>query len=36
NADKASAEAVDGVLKITIPKAAEAKPKTIKIKKNKK
>ncbi len=30
--DKASAVAEDGVLKITIPKAPEAKPKTIKIK----
>ncbi len=34
--DKASATAEDGVLKITIPKAASAKPKTIKIKKAKK
>ena len=30
--DKANAEARDGVLKISIPKAPEAKPKTIKIK----
>ena len=30
--DKASAEAIDGVLKISIPKAKEVKPKTIKIK----
>ena len=30
--EKASAEAVDGVLKISIPKATEAKPRTIKIK----
>ena len=30
--DKASAAAEDGVLKISIPKAPEAKPKTIKIK----
>jgi len=30
--DKAVASAEDGVLKITIPKAEEAKPKTIKIK----
>ncbi len=30
--EKASAVAEDGVLKITIPKAPEAKPKTIKIK----
>jgi len=30
--EKASAEAVDGVLKISIPKAPEAKPKMIKIK----
>ena len=30
--DRASAEAADGVLKISIPKAPEAKPKTIKIK----
>ncbi len=34
--EKASAEAVDGVLKISIPKAAEVKPKTIKIKTKKK
>lgn len=34
--DKANAEASDGVLKITIPKALEAKPKTIKIKTSKK
>lgn len=34
--DKASAEAKDGVLKVSIPKAPEAKPKTIKIKTNKK
>lgn len=31
--DQASAEAVDGVLKISIPKAPEAKPKKIEIKK---
>jgi len=31
--DKASAIATDGVLKISIPKAAEVKPKTIKIEK---
>ena len=30
--EKASAEAIDGVLKISIPKAPETKPKTIKIK----
>ena len=30
--DKANAEAVDGVLKISIPKSAGTKPKTIKIK----
>lgn len=30
--DKANAEAIDGVLKISIPKAPEIKPKTIKIK----
>ena len=34
--DMASAEAADGVLKITIPKSPETKPKTIKIKTNKK
>ncbi len=34
--DKASAEAIDGVLKISIPKAGEVKPKTIKIKTKKK
>jgi len=34
--DKAAASAEDGVLKITIPKAPEAKPKTIKIKTTKK
>ncbi len=34
--DKASAIAEDGVLKISIPKAPEAKPKTIKIKTKKK
>lgn len=34
--DKARAEAVDGVLKIFIPKAPEAKPKTIKIETKKK
>lgn len=34
--DKASASASDGVLKITIPKAPEAKPKTIKIRTSKK
>lgn len=31
-ADKAEADSKDGMLKITIPKAPEAKPKTIKIK----
>ncbi|OGY46358.1 MAG: hypothetical protein A3J65_03895 [Candidatus Buchananbacteria bacterium RIFCSPHIGHO2_02_FULL_45_11b] len=35
-ADKAEAEAVDGLLKITLPKAAEAKAKTVKIKTDKK
>lgn len=30
--DKATAEAVNGILKISVPKAPEAKPKTIKIK----
>lgn len=30
--DKAEAESAEGMLKITIPKAEEAKPKTIKIK----
>jgi len=30
--DKATAEAIDGVLKISIPKAPESKPNTIKIK----
>jgi HSP20 family protein len=30
--DKAEANATDGVLKITVPKATETKPKTIKIK----
>ncbi|MFH1255353.1 MAG: Hsp20/alpha crystallin family protein [bacterium] len=30
--EKASAEAVNGILKIAVPKAPEAKPKTIKIK----
>jgi len=30
--EKASAEAIDGVLKISIPKATGGKPKTIKIK----
>ena len=30
--DKATAESADGMLKIAIPKAAEVKPKTIKIK----
>lgn len=30
--EKASAEAVNGILKIVVPKAPEAKPKTIKIK----
>ena len=34
--DKANAEAIDGVLKITIPKATESKPKIIKIKTAKK
>jgi HSP20 family protein len=34
--DQASAAAADGVLKITIPKAPEAKPKTIKIQTSKK
>jgi HSP20 family protein len=34
--DKAEAEATDGVLKITIPKAPEAKPRTIAIKTKKK
>jgi len=34
--EKASAEARDGVLKVVIPKAAEAKPKTIKIRTAKK
>ena len=34
--DKASAEAKDGVLKISIPKAAEAKPKKIAIRTSKK
>ncbi len=34
--EKASAVAADGVLKISIPKAPEAKPKTIKIKTTKK
>ena len=34
--DKASATAEDGVLKISVPKAPEAKPKTIKIKTSKK
>lgn len=33
--DKASAEANDGVLKITVPKASEVKPKVIKIKTSK-
>jgi len=32
NGNNAEAQAEDGVLKITIPKAEEAKPKTIKIK----
>ena len=32
NGNKAEAQAEDGVLKIVIPKAEEAKPKTIKIK----
>lgn len=31
-ADKAKAESVDGMLKITVPKAPSAKPKTIKVK----
>ncbi len=30
--DKAEAQSVEGMLKITIPKAEEAKPKTIKVK----
>jgi HSP20 family protein len=34
--DKATAEAIDGVLKVTVPKAPEAKPKVIKIKTAKK
>ncbi|MCK4554411.1 Hsp20/alpha crystallin family protein [Candidatus Parcubacteria bacterium] len=34
--EKASASAEDGVLKVVIPKALEAKPKTIKIKTKKK
>lgn len=34
--EKASAEAVNGILKIAVPKAPEAKPKTIKIKTGKK
>jgi len=34
--EKASAEAVNGILKISVPKAPEAKPKTIKIKTGKK
>ena len=34
--DKAKAEAENGVLKITIPKAEEAKPKTIKVEKKSK
>ncbi len=34
--EKASAEAVNGILKIAVPKAPEAKPKTIKIKTAKK
>lgn len=34
--DKANAEAKDGVLKVVVPKAVEAKPKTIKIKTSKK
>ena len=33
--DKAEAESKEGMLKITIPKAEEAKPKTIKVKVNK-
>jgi len=36
NGEKASAEAIDGVLKISIPKATGSKPKTIKIKTSKK
>ncbi|MFA5021529.1 MAG: Hsp20/alpha crystallin family protein [Patescibacteria group bacterium] len=35
-ADKADASFADGILKITIPKAEEAKPKTITVKVNKK
>jgi len=34
--DKASAESGEGILKITVPKAAEIKPKTIKISTKKK
>jgi len=34
--EKASAEAVNGILKIVVPKAPETKPKTIKIKTGKK
>lgn len=34
--DKAEAESAEGMLKITVPKAEEIKPKTIKIKINKK
>lgn len=34
--EKASAEAVNGILKISVPKAPETKPKTIKIKTGKK
>ena len=34
--DKTEAESIEGMLKITIPKAEEAKPKTIKVKVNKK
>jgi HSP20 family protein len=34
--DKASAESGEGILKITVPKAAEVKPKTIKIQAKKK
>jgi len=34
--DKAQAESIEGMLKITIPKAPEAKPKTIKVKIEKK